>query len=56
MNAFAAATDLLFADPNLGRAAWHRDGEGQFTPVWVILKSPDDVVGFGEAYAPSLSH
>ncbi len=49
MNAFAAATDLLFADPNLGRAAWHRDGEGQFTPVRVILKSPDDVVGFGEA-------
>ena len=31
MNAFVAAIDLLFADPNLGREAWHRDGEGQFT-------------------------
>ena len=49
MNAFVAAIDLLFADPNLGREAWHRDGEGQFTQVRVIIKSPDDVVGFGEA-------
>lgn len=41
MTAFAAALDLLFADPNLGQEAWHRDSEGQFTRIRIIARQKD---------------
>lgn len=58
MNAFAAATDTLFADPNLGeRALWQAGGVGPGVPVRVIRKSPDRIAEFGESRAvlPTMS-
>ena len=49
MTAFAGALDLLFADRNLAQEAWHRDGEGQFTRVRIIMRRNDDVTTFGAA-------
>ena len=50
MNAFAAATDILFADPNLGETAlWQAGGVGPGVPVRVIRKSPDRIAEFGES-------
>ncbi|MEN8878033.1 MAG: hypothetical protein ABF338_12440 [Hyphomonas sp.] len=49
MTAFAGALDLLFADPNLAQEAWHRDCEGQFTRIRVIMRRNDDVTAFGAA-------
>ena len=49
MTAFAAALDLLFADPNLGQEAWHRDSEGQFTRIRIIPRQKDAVAEFGAA-------
>ena len=47
MNAFAAATDALFADPNLGETAlWQAGGIGPGVPVRVIRRRPDAVVEF----------
>lgn len=43
MTAFTAAIDLIFADPNLAADAILIPA----TPVRVIKRSPDDVVGFG---------
>jgi hypothetical protein len=43
MTAFAVAIDLLFADPNLAHEAWHRDSEGQFTRIRIIMRRNDDV-------------
>jgi hypothetical protein len=49
MTAFAVALDLLFADPNLAHEAWHRDSEGQFTRIRIILRRADADVAFGTA-------
>lgn len=49
MTAFAAAIDLLFADPNLAHEAWHRDSEGQFTHIRIIPRRNDAVTEFGAA-------
>ena len=49
MTAFALALDLLFADPNLAHEAWHRDSEGQFTRIRIIMRRNDDVTTFGAA-------
>ena len=49
-NAFAAATDDLFADPNVAADAVylpHTGGAG--SDVRVILKQPDEIASFGEA-------
>ena len=49
MTVFAAALDLLFADPNLAHEAWHRDCEGQFTRIRIIMRRSDEVTAFGAA-------
>ena len=49
MTAFAVAIDLLFADPNLAHEAWHRDSEGQFTRIRIIMRRKDEVTEFGAA-------
>ena len=41
--------DLLFADPNLARDAWHRDSEGIFTSIRIIPRAEDVTRGFGGA-------
>ena len=52
MNAFAAALDTLFADPNLGETAlWRAGGAGDGVSVRVITRQPDQVVGFGDSRA-----
>jgi hypothetical protein len=48
MNAFAAALDAIFDDPNMALDGWHRDGEGNFTRVRVILRNPDEVGIFND--------
>jgi hypothetical protein len=50
VSAFAAATDVLFADPHLARDAVYRPGGvGDGIPVRVMLRRPDRIEGFGEA-------
>lgn len=52
MDAFAAATDALFTDPNIARdALWRAGGAGDGVVVRVITKRPDQVVGFGDSRA-----
>lgn len=52
MDAFAAATDALFADPNMARAAtWRAGGAGAGISVRVVTRRPDQVVGFGDSRA-----
>ena len=52
MDAFAAAIDDLFADPNIARAAvWRAGGVGGGIPVRVVTRRPDKVVGFGDSRA-----
>jgi hypothetical protein len=52
MDAFAAATDALFADPNIARnATWRAGGAGAGIPVRIITRRPDQVVGFGDSRA-----
>ena len=49
MTAFAAATDVLFADPHLARDAVYRPvGDGDGIPVRVMLRRPDRIDSFGE--------
>ena len=49
MNAFAAAIDALFSDPNLATDAVYRAGGADpAVPVRVILRQPDRVGEFGE--------
>jgi hypothetical protein len=48
MTAFAAAVDLLFADPNIGRdAIWRAGGAGAGVPVRVVFRAPDVANNFG---------
>jgi hypothetical protein len=49
VSAFAAATDVLFADPHLARDAVYRPGgAGDGIPVRVMHRQPDRIEGFGE--------
>lgn len=49
MIAFAAAVDLLFADPNIGRDAVYTPEGGAPVPVRIIARRADEITGFGEA-------
>ena len=50
MNAFAAAIDAIFADPNIARAGlWHAGGAGDPMSVRIVLRSPDGLGSFGGA-------
>ena len=52
MEAFRAALDALFADPNLGEhALWKAGGVGPGVPVRVIRRRPDAMVEFGASRA-----
>jgi len=52
MDAFAAATDALFADPNIARdAIWRVGGVGPGTNARVITRRPDQVGSFGDSRA-----
>jgi hypothetical protein len=52
MDAFAAATDALFADPNIARdATWRAGGVGVGVPVRIVTRRPDQAVGFGDSRA-----
>lgn len=52
MDAFAAATDALFADPNIAcDATWRAGGAGSGVSVRVITKQPDQVGSFGDSRA-----
>ena len=52
MDAFAAATETLFGDPNIARSAlWRTGGVGAGLAVRVIAKRPDQVAGFGDSRA-----
>jgi hypothetical protein len=49
VEAFRAALDSLFADPNLGQTAlWKVGGAEPGTPVSVIVKAPDAGDSFGD--------
>jgi hypothetical protein len=48
VDAFTAATDALFADLNIAHdATWRAGGVGEGFAVRVIVRRPDEVVGFG---------
>lgn len=52
MDAFTAATETLFGDPNIARSAlWRTGGVGAGVAVRVITKRPDQMVGFGDSRA-----
>jgi hypothetical protein len=52
MDAFAAATDALFTDPNIARdAIWRAGGAGAGIAVRVITRRPDQVGTFGDSRA-----
>jgi hypothetical protein len=52
MDAFTAATDALFADPNIARdATWRAGGASAGIAVRVITKRPDQVGSFGDSRA-----
>jgi hypothetical protein len=49
VSAFAAATDVLFADPHLARDAVYRPaGAGDGISVRVMCRQPDRIEGFGD--------
>ncbi|PRX29954.1 hypothetical protein SAMN05216257_10927 [Meinhardsimonia xiamenensis] len=49
MSVFAAAVEVLFADPHLGRDVVYSAEGGVPVLVRAILRRPDEVTGFGEA-------
>lgn len=51
MDALAAAIDVLFAAPNIGEQATWRPGGAGGSPIRVIRRQPDQVVGFGDTRA-----
>lgn len=54
MDVFAAATDAVFADPNIACAAlWRAAADGQGVPVRIVMRRPDRIVGFGDSRAIS---
>ena len=48
MNAFAAAVDMLFADPNIAFDAVYTPAGGEPMMARVIARRPDEIVGFGD--------
>ena len=49
MSVFAAATDALFADPNLGvNAIYCPGGSGEAITLRAIVRQPDRIGNFGE--------
>ncbi len=51
-DAFVAAIDALFADPNIGEdALWKPGGVGAGVAVRIIRKSPDRMAEFGQSRA-----
>ena len=52
MDAFAVATDALFADPNIAtNAIWRAGGADPGITVRVITRRPDQVASFGASRA-----
>jgi hypothetical protein len=52
VSAFAAATDALFADPNIAQdAIWRAGGVVAGITVRIVIRRPDQVVGFGDSRA-----
>ena len=50
MDAFSAATDAVFEDPNVATdGLWREGGTGSPSPVRVVLRRPDTIGSFGEA-------
>lgn len=47
MNAIAAAVDVLFADPNIGKdATWRAGDAGGGVLVRIVFRAPDQVANF----------
>jgi hypothetical protein len=51
MDAFAAALDAIFADPNIGEDAVWRPGGIGGTPVRVVRRQPSGIAEFGSSRA-----
>ena len=49
MNAFAAAIEMLFADPNIGVEAIYTSDGGAPVLVRAVVRRPDEVTNFGDA-------
>jgi hypothetical protein len=49
MNAFAAAIEMLFADPNIGVEAIYTSDGGTPVVVRAVVRRPDEVTSFGDA-------
>ncbi|MDO8326990.1 MAG: hypothetical protein Q7T28_08620 [Cypionkella sp.] len=49
MNAFAAAIEMLFADPNIGVEAIYTSDGGAPVVVHAVVRRPDEVTDFGDA-------
>jgi hypothetical protein len=49
MNAFAAAIEMLFADPNIGAEAIYTSDDGAPVLVRAVVRRPDEVTNFGDA-------
>jgi hypothetical protein len=49
MNAFAAAIEMLFADPNIGVEAIYTSDGGAPVVVRAVVRRPDEVTSFGDA-------
>ena len=49
MNAFSAAIEMLFADPNIGVEAIYTSDGGAPVVVRAIVRRPDEVTSFGDA-------
>ena len=49
MSAFAAAVDLLFTDPNIGREAVYTSDGGAPVLVRVVSRQADAITDFGDA-------
>lgn len=51
MDAFTAALDTIFADPNIGEDAVWRPGGLEGTPIRVVRKQPGRIAEFGSSRA-----
>lgn len=49
MNAFAAAIEMLFADPNIGVEAIYTSDGGAPVVVRAVVRRPDELTNFGNA-------
>ena len=55
MTAIAAAFDMLFGDPNVGKEAVYTPAGGSAVPVRIVLRRPDRVLEFGETRLHAVS-